>query len=282
MNWNRFENDLKTAIDSKQKISFLVGAGLSAESGIPTFRGEDGFWRVGSKNYQPEEIGTYRMFCLNAEEVWKWFLFRKTICRRAKPNKGHLALVEIENILQDQFALITQNVDGLHKKAGNSLERTYYVHGDLDFVRCGDECTTKLYPFPDGIPDKGRGDRITEEEQKLLKCPDCGEDLRPHVLWFDETYNEKYYKFQTVRGIADKTAMLFVIGTSGATFLPSDFIDRVGFFNGTIVDINIGNNNFTEFLKTYEHAYVIRESSTVILPRIAGLIKRIVTSLKQQ
>ncbi|MEH0154106.1 Sir2 family NAD-dependent protein deacetylase [Limibacter armeniacum] len=277
MDWSRLENDIKVAIASKQKISFLVGAGLSAESGIPTFRGKDGFWKVGSKNYQPEEIGTYRMFCLNSEEVWKWFLFRKTICKNAQPNEGHLALVEIEDLLNDQFALITQNVDGLHKKAGNSLERTYYVHGDLDFVRCGDECTSNLYPFPQGISDKKRGDRITEQEQKLLKCPNCGEDLRPHVLWFDETYNEKYYKFQTVRDIADNTALLFIIGTSGATYLPTEFVDRVSFFNGGIVDINLDDNNFTEFIKSYDKGYLVRDSSSQVLPKIVELMKKMIT-----
>ena len=106
--------------------------------------------------------------------------------------------------------MITQNVDGLHKLAGNSDKRTYLIHGDLNYVRCGDECSNELYPFPKNISDKTRYDYITYEEEKRLKCPKCGEDLRPHVLWFDETYNEKYYKFQTVRSIADNTGLLFI------------------------------------------------------------------------
>lgn len=275
MNWDKLKGDLQQVIQTNKKITFLVGAGLSAESGIPTFRGKDGFWKVGSKNYKPEQIGTYRMFCLNATEVWKWFLFRKTVCKNAEPNTGHYALKQIEDLLGDQFALVSQNVDGLHKKAGNSIERTYLIHGDLDYVRCGDECSTELYPFPNGISDKKREDFISEEEQELLKCPKCKKDLRPHVLWFDESYNERYYKFRTVQEISDNTGILFIIGTSGATYLPSEMIDRVSFFNGVIVDINIEENNFSNFLESYKQGYTIRTSSSNVLPKLVETIKMI-------
>ena len=94
MNKRPLKHHLKQAIDSKQHITFLVGAGLSAESGIPTFRGKEGYWKVSSVNYQPQKIGTYEMFLKEPLEVWKWFLFRNTVCRAAKPNAGHKALVE--------------------------------------------------------------------------------------------------------------------------------------------------------------------------------------------
>ena len=110
---------------SDKKITILTGAGISAESGIPTFRGTEGYWRIGSTNYKPQTIGTYEMFRKQPEEVWKWFLFRKTVCQKAQPNSGHEAVVELEKVFQDRFTLITQNVDGLHLRAGNSLDRTF-------------------------------------------------------------------------------------------------------------------------------------------------------------
>jgi NAD-dependent deacetylase len=148
---DRIKERLHYCKERNKKISFLVGAGLSAESGIPTFRGADGYWVSGSKNYKAEEIGTYRMFQLASQEVWKWFLYRKSVTEAAQPNQGHRMLKEIETILGEQFALISQNVDSLHRKAGNSEERTYLIHGDFDFVRCGDECSNERYPFPKQI-----------------------------------------------------------------------------------------------------------------------------------
>ncbi len=273
MNWKELAQTIKKVRQTNKKIMFLVGAGLSAESGIPTFRGKDGFWKVGSVHYTPEEIGTYSMFCSNAMEVWKWFLFRKTICKRAKPNRGHLILKEIEDILEDQFVLLSQNVDSLHKRAGSSLDRTFLVHGDLDYVRCGKECTTELYPFSANISDKKRDDIITPEEQELLKCPKCGEYLRPHVLWFDEIYNEQYYKFRTVQSLADQTGLLILIGTSGVTALLAEIIDRVSFFSEPIVDINISEGNYSDFLMNYPESLIVRESSTYALEKLLAIIK---------
>lgn len=275
MNWNKLKTDLQNTLHTEKHITFLVGAGLSAASGIPTFRGKEGFWEVGSTHYTPEEMGTYEMFCKHPLEVWKWFLYRKTICRNAKPNKGHHIIKEIEDRLGNQFALITQNVDGLHLRAGNSPSNTYNIHGNLNYVRCAKECTTTLYPFPDTICDKNRNDEITTEELKLLHCPKCGELLRPHVLWFDEFYNERYYKYQTVQRIADNTGLLFMIGTSGATSLPAEIIDRVCFFNGTIVDINIENNHLSDFLTTYDNKHIIRDTSNNALTKIKQILSEI-------
>ncbi|NOS74904.1 MAG: RNA polymerase subunit sigma, partial [Methyloglobulus sp.] len=114
-------------------ITVLTGAGVSAESGIPTFRGEEGYWTVGSRNYQPSEIATQAMFQRNPKEVWKWFLYRRGICEDALPNPGHLAIVKMEKLLGSRFRLVTQNVDGLHLRAGSNIDRTYQVHGNLNY-----------------------------------------------------------------------------------------------------------------------------------------------------
>ncbi|MEQ9366688.1 MAG: Sir2 family NAD-dependent protein deacetylase, partial [Leptospirales bacterium] len=157
-------------------LSVLTGAGISAASGIPTFRGEEGYWVVGSRNYQPREISTLSMFQERPLEVWKWFLFRRTMSTDARPNEGHHAIVELERIFGDRFRLITQNVDGLHQAAGSSEDRLLSIHGDLRHTRCGDLCTSDLYEFPD-IP-KQRGEDLTPAEIERLKCPACGEFLR--------------------------------------------------------------------------------------------------------
>ena len=98
----------------------LTGAGVSAESGIPTFRGREGYWTVGSTEYHPQEMATLQAFEAMPEEVWRWYLYRLGACREAQPNQAHRAIVRLEERLGDRFCLITQNVDGLHLRAGSS------------------------------------------------------------------------------------------------------------------------------------------------------------------
>src|SRR5690606_10651146 len=114
--------------NGRGRILVLTGAGISAESGIPTFRGEEGYWRIGSRNYYPEELATRAAFSRMPDEIWGWYLYRRSVCRAASPNAGHLALAELERGLVernegDRFLLVTQNIDGLHLRAGNSLAR---------------------------------------------------------------------------------------------------------------------------------------------------------------
>lgn len=272
----RILTTLKHCLTNNKMITFLVGAGISAESGIPTFRGKDGFWVSGSKNYTAQEIGTRRMFRVASMEVWKWYLYRKSITEKAKPNAGHIALKNIEELLQDKFALISQNVDSLHRKAGSSEQRTYLIHGDLDFVRCGDECSSELYLFPKGISLVNRQkDIITAEEWELLKCPKCGEELRPHVLWFDESYNERFYRLDTVQNIADKTGILFILGTSGATNLPQIITENVLSSDGLVVEVNIDEGYFTRRLKEEENGIVVRQTSSKFLQELETEIRKL-------
>ena len=261
--------ELKFCLLKDRKICFLVGAGLSADSGIPTFRSKDGYWVSGSKNYKAEEIGTFKMFNLAADEVWKWFLYRKSVTERASPNQSHFLLRDLEDRLGDQFALISQNVDGLHRKAGSSDERTFLIHGDFDFVRCSDECSTELYPFPKEIDLENRNkDRISESESQALKCPKCNDELRPHVLWFDEYYDEKYFKKDSVLRISKSTGILFVIGTSGATTLPQLIAKNVLSKGGMIVEVNIEDSYFSELLKDKKKGVVINQKSTPFLKEL--------------
>ncbi len=227
-------------------ITVLTGAGISAESGIPTFRGPEGFWTVGSKEYHPQEMATLAMFSKEPDEVWKWYLYRLSVCGKAKPNQGHIALVEMEQILQDRFTLITQNVDGLHLRAGSSPERTFQIHGNVFFMRCINECQKKLYPLPLDILPRKKDQELSDKDKKLLSCPDCSSETRPHVLWFDECYDEHYFKFESAITVAANTDVLIIAGTSGATTLPNHIANLVYQNKGTIIDINIEKNPFTE------------------------------------
>ena len=167
------QDDLKRAralLDDATAVAVLTGAGISAESGIPTFRDAlTGLW----ENFRPEELATPEAFVANPRLVWDWYAWRREKVAGAAPNAGHFALVEIENACRARgvdFTLITQNVDGLHERAGT--RRLVELHGNIRRVKCFDNGhAVKSWPDADGVP----------------KCPHCGSLLRPDVVWFGES-----------------------------------------------------------------------------------------------
>jgi NAD-dependent deacetylase len=255
------------------RITILTGAGISAESGIPTFRGPEGYWTIGSEVYQPQQMATYRMFRQNPDAVWQWYLYRLGVCQSAKPNPGHYALVDLERILQERFTLITQNVDNLHLAAGQSLERTFQIHGNIFYVRCSADCHQTVYPLPHKVAAKDKGEPLNAIERDLLQCPRCHRRLRPHVLWFDETYNEHHYHFESTIAAARRTALLLVIGTSGATNLPNQVVAEVIRNNGYLIDINIETNPFGQLAQQYPKGLAIRHPSAAALERLVADIE---------
>jgi NAD-dependent deacetylase len=256
-------------LESRGLFMVLTGAGISAESDIPTFRGPEGYWTIGSRNYHPQEMATHDMFSRYPDDVWAWYLYRMDVCRRAEPNSGHLALVELENLLEDRFLLITQNVDNLHLRAGNSLQRTYQIHGNIFFMRCAHECTRDLYPLPEKIEGKATGERLNDRDRALLKCPRCGSRTRPHVLWFDEIYDDTFYYFQRSLRAASQTDLLLVVGTSGATNLPNQVVRSVYEHGGRIVDINIEEDPFAK-LARHSGGMFIQGASSHLLKLLAA------------
>lgn len=269
---SRIKAELRSLISSQSNITVLTGAGVSAESGIPTFRGPEGYWTVGSENYQFQEISTFRMFQFQPKEVWKWFLFRRSVCQRALPNPGHLALVEIAGRLQDKFTLITQNVDGLHLRAGNKLENTHQIHGNLNYMRCAAECCDEIYPVPEEIPFIEREEKLEAKYWDLLSCPHCKSMTRPHVLLWDETYNEPFYRYESAMRAALTTDLLIIIGTTGAANLPNQIAHVVFRQQGYIWDINIEHNHFSEIAERSNGFFIQAESGSA-LPEIAAAIK---------
>lgn len=259
--------------DTDDTLVVLTGAGISAESGIPTFRGREGYWTVGSREYHPQEMATFAMFSEKPEEVWSWYLYRRTVCRGARPNPGHLAVVEMEKLLGERFLLITQNVDGLHLRAGNSRERTYQIHGNIDFARCAAECSTALFPLPEDLPPKPRGEGLTDREREALVCPRCGGRARPHVLWFDECYDEEHFRFHSSLRAAASAGVLLVVGTSGATNLPMQVGQMALSSGATIVDVNPEPNPFSSMAQRAGSGYFLQGSGGAYLPLVRAALE---------
>jgi NAD-dependent deacetylase len=208
--------ELVRRLATAKRIAVLTGAGVSAESGVPTFRdAQTGLWA----KYTPEELATPRAFRRNPRLVWEWYAWRRKLVADAKPNPAHLALAQMEKLFP-QFELITQNVDGLHQRAGNT--RVIELHGNISRTKCFDEgAIVSSWEDTGDVPPK---------------CPNCGGLLRPDVVWFEEPLPET----EMARAAAASTAcdVFFSIGTSTIVYpaaaLPFEAL-RAG---ATIVEIN--------------------------------------------
>lgn len=266
MDQQRLEQLLSGSLGPESGMTILTGAGISAESRIPTFRGPEGYWTVGSRVYQPQEMATFRMFQINPRAVWQWYLYRLGVCRQAEPNAGHYALVEMEQLFPERFTLVTQNVDNLHLRAGQQAEKTYEIHGNIFYVRCSNECERRIHPMPAPISGKARDEAVSDTEWRRLHCENCGHLLRPHVLWFDEAYNESCYRLESTMRAAANTDILIIVGTSGATNLPNQVVSEVYHHGGVIIDINIEPNAFSHLADGYQRGISIRQPSSIALP----------------
>ena len=175
-----------------ERVAVLTGAGISKESGLPTFRGAEGLWR----QRRPEQLATPEAFARDPKTVWEWYDWRRSVVAKAEPNPGHHALVELEKRARD-FTLITQNVDGLHDRAGS--RRLFKLHGDIWTVRCtgcGADSANHDVPLAEIPP----------------RCP-CGALLRPGVVWFGEALPQQILEESVT---AARHAQVFlVVGTSG-------------------------------------------------------------------
>ena len=269
---NPIQTRLRQFVRSSTRLTILTGAGISAESGIPTFRGPEGYWTVGSREYHPQEMATYRMYADQPYEVWKWYLYRNGVCAAAEPNPGHLAVAALERAFPGRFTLITQNVDNLHLRAGNSLEHTYQIHGNIFYARCQAACGYGVQPLPEGLTGKEKGEDLSEEEIASLACPRCGSTLRPHVLWFDESYDEVHYRFQSSLKAAAETDLLIIVGTSGATNLPQQVAWSAFQNGGTVIDINLERNPFSELAEGSPGGAFIQGASAAVLPELTEML----------
>lgn len=200
----------------KESSSLLVltGAGVSSESGIPTFRGVDGLWR----KYRPEELATPEAFERNPKLVWEWYEYRRNLIRQAAPNPAHIAITKLENFFKD-FLLVTQNVDGLHFKAGN--RKVVELHGNIFRSKCSKD---------------GRVFEEIPESNFPPKC-ECGAYLRPDVVWFGESLPPHAVKLAF--DFAMECETMLVVGTSGVVQPAASLPSIVKRHRGWVLEINV-------------------------------------------
>lgn len=210
-----FDQVFLNKLQKSRKIVFFTGAGISAESGIPTFRGADGIWN----KLKPEELANFNAFMKNPQMVWEWYNHRKKIIHDAKPNAGHLAIAEMENLFDD-VTVITQNIDNLHRRAGS--KNIYELHGNIERNFCVN-CRTfynEELDFSDGIP----------------KCK-CQGLIRPDVVWFGEYLPED--QFYGGEKAAQKSDMFFVVGTSAVVYPAAGLVYTAKSAGAYIVEVNL-------------------------------------------
>ena len=231
-----------------RRVAVLTGAGVSAESGVPTFRDTlTGLW----SQYRPEDLATPQAFLKDPRKVWEWYASRRERLSLAQPNPGHLALAEMEGHLPG-FTLITQNVDGLHWRAGS--RNVIELHGNLARVKCFQEGTVVEQWLDDGtIPPR---------------CPSCGGMLRPDVVWFGEKLPPEALQHAT--RASQECQVFFSIGTSGvvepAASLPYWASER----GAVIVEVNPEHTPLTPHADFALHAPA-GEALPILVKRTWGL-----------
>ncbi len=190
-------------IGAKDRVFVLTGAGISAESGLATFRDSDGLWA----GHRVEDVCTPQAWDRNAELVWQFYSARRENAEKAEPNAAHVALAELEKQLGDCFFLCTQNVDDLHERAGS--RRMVHMHGELFVSRCSHECGS--------VPVADRA--VYADLASVEKCA-CGAVLRPHIVWFGETPME----MERISAEISKATVMVVVGTSGSVYPAANFV----------------------------------------------------------
>jgi NAD-dependent deacetylase len=265
------DQTLASALATDGVFVVVTGAGVSAESGIPTFRGEEGYWTVGSRVYHPQELATQAAFRRMPEEIWRWYLYRLGVCRAAAPNPAHVALVELERALGDRFLLVTQNVDGLHLRAGSSRVRTYQIHGNIHFMRCAGPHGDQVVEIPAEVPGLQPADPLPDPARELLRCARCEGWARPHVLWFDEYYDEEVYRFESSLRAAAAASVLVTVGTSGNTNLPNQMVAIARRAGALLIDINPAENPFGRVAAAADGLF-LRGSASQELPRLLAAV----------
>lgn len=234
---------IKQRLSKANTVVVLTGAGVSAESGIPTFRGKDGLWN----NYRAEELATPQAFSRDPRLIWEWYNWRRELIASKSPNSAHYAIVKLEKRYND-FLLITQNVDGMHRLAGS--RELLELHGNIWKTRC-----TKCHEVSDNreIP-----------IEILPKCRSCGGLLRPHIVWFGESLDpadmERSYE------ILERCDVLIVVGTSAVVQPAASFAGIAKRKPGSyLIEVNI-----EETPNSFMFNEVLLGKASEILTQIVG------------
>jgi len=230
-------------------IIAFTGSGISSESGIPTFRGKDGLW----KQFKAQDLATPGAFSSNPKLVWEWYDWRRNIIADKKPNPGHKILAEWNDLFSSLY-VITQNIDGLHQKAGS--ENIIELHGNIWKLRCTKEGT------------------VTEDHSCPLKeippiCKKCGALMRPHVVWFGESLDTELLS-EAVK-MCSKADLMLAIGTSSLVY-PAASIPMTAAESGVkVIEINPESTPLTPRADTS-----IRGKAGDVLPGISDILNNII------
>ena len=237
------------------RILVITGAGVSAESGIPTFRGKDGYWR----NLDPAKLATPEAFAKNPQLVWEWYRERRQRIRAAQPNPAHQAIVKLA-AHASELLLVTQNVDDLHLRAESEGERLspdqiVQIHGDIFETRCSRCACSQREP--------------EEEDSNLPRCNECGDLMRPGVVWFGEQLDLR--KIERVNNYLARASCdtVIVAGTTAAFGYIIDWALRARDPDGQLIEVNPEPTPLSAFA-----THLIREPAGLTLPRLVDeLIK---------
>ncbi len=229
---------------SAKKIVFVTGAGISQESGIPTFRGKDGLWR----NYDPMKLATIDAFYDNPKLVWEWYNDRRRNIFAAEPNLGHKAIAELEEFVK--VVVLTQNIDGLHQKGGSSS--VLELHGSIIKIKCT-VCDFK--------------DEIFTEFSNLPPLCKCGNILRPDVVWFGEGLPQDVWQEAIIH--ANSCDVMVIAGTSLVVSPANTLPIYAKQNNAMLIEINPD-----ETIMTSDMDSSIRSTSAVALPELVSIFKK--------
>jgi NAD-dependent deacetylase len=242
----KIPDEVINKILNARRIVFFTGAGISAESGIPVFRGKDGIWN----KLKPEELANFDAFLKNPGLVWEWYQHRKKIISDCEPNAGHRAIVEMANYIPD-VKVITQNIDNLHKRAGSKT--VYELHGNIERNYCI-KCK-KVYQ------------NIVPLEGKIPKC-ECGGLIRPDVVWFGEYLPRD--QFDASYRASENADIFFIVGTSAIVYPAASLIYTAKESGAVLVEVNIEKTEVTGVV----HFSLFGKSGEV-LPEVLRKIKEI-------
>jgi NAD-dependent deacetylase len=235
-----------------RRLLIATGAGISAESGIPTYRGENGLWR--QQNF--EQMATRSAFERDAERIWSWYRERRQAALNAKPNAAHRAVVELAKRAPEAL-VVTQNVDDLHERAGLPLELLVHIHGRILETRC-ENC---------GLVAQAAADDGTRP------CPRCNRfELRPNVVWFDEELPEEEVR-RVERFLAQGACgLVLIVGTTAVFDYIRDWIARGAGSVGLIVDVNPDASRISETFA--RHTWHVQANAGQALPQIARCLAK--------
>lgn len=235
---------IKDQIKSIKKVVFVTGSGISQESGIPTFRGKDGLWR----NHDAMKLATIDAFYDNSKLVWEWYNERRANIFAAQPNPGHKAIAELEKYIK--VVVLTQNIDGLHQKAGSSdvLE----LHGSIIKIKCS-VCDYK--------------EEMVSEISEIPPLCKCGNVLRPDVVWFGESLPQDVWQKAMV--LASQCDLMVIVGTSLVVSPVNTLPIYAKQNNATLIEINPENTEMSS-----EMDLVIRNTGAISLPEFVSWFKK--------